>query len=205
MRSEIRRIQRELNITMIYVTHDQVEAMTMGDRIMILHEGKIQQVGKPIDIYNNPANPFVATFIGAPAMNLANAKIDRKTSELVIDETIRVAIPESNYSTFGNQPLTAGIRPEHLRMPKKDTEDVDKVYVEVTNVEILGDETIFSFVMKKTEWSVKWSGQWHIEIGDIVPVEFDFASLCIFDAETEQLIKKPSNVGSHVLHKEVPL
>ena len=79
MRTEIRRIQRNLGITMIYVTHDQVEAMTMGDRIMILHEGKIQQVGKPIDIYNNPANPFVATFIGSPPMNLAKAHVDKNT------------------------------------------------------------------------------------------------------------------------------
>lgn len=205
MRSEIRRIQRELNITMIYVTHDQVEAMTMGDRIMILHEGKIQQVGKPIDIYNNPANPFVATFIGAPAMNLANAEIDRKTTELVIEETIRLPIPEIGSSASENHPLIVGIRPEHLRIAKKDAEEVDKVYVEVTNVEILGDETIFSFMIKETEWSVKWSGQWHIEIGDTVPIELDFASLCIFNAETEQLIKKPSNVGSHVLHKEVLL
>ena len=86
MRTEIRRIQRKLGITMIYVTHDQVEAMTMGDRIMILHEGKIQQVGKPIDIYNNPANPFVATFIGSPPMNLANADVDKKASAIVIGD-----------------------------------------------------------------------------------------------------------------------
>jgi sn-glycerol 3-phosphate transport system ATP-binding protein len=205
MRSEIRRIQRELNITMIYVTHDQVEAMTMGDRIMILHEGKIQQIGKPIDIYNNPANPFVATFIGAPAMNLADAKIDKETSELVIGEMIRLSIPSIDHSTLENDPLIVGIRPEHLRIPKKETAEAHRVYVDVTNVEILGNETIFSFMINNAEWLVKWGGQWHIEIGDRVPLELDFASLCIFNKETEQLIKKPTNIGSFVLHKEVLL
>jgi sn-glycerol 3-phosphate transport system ATP-binding protein len=205
MRSEIRRIQRELNITMIYVTHDQVEAMTMGDRIMILHEGKIQQIGKPIDIYNNPANPFVATFIGAPAMNLADAKIDKETSELVIGETIRLSIPSIDHSTLENNPLIVGIRPEHLRIAKKETAEAYRVYVDVTNVEILGNETIFSFMINNDEWLVKWGGQWHIEIGERVPLELDFASLCIFNGETEQLIKKPTNIGSFVLHREVLL
>jgi sn-glycerol 3-phosphate transport system ATP-binding protein len=205
MRSEIRRIQRELNITMIYVTHDQVEAMTMGDRIMILHEGKIQQIGKPIDIYNNPANPFVATFIGAPAMNLAAAKIDKETSELVIGETIRLSIPSIDHSTLENNPLIVGIRPEHLRIAKKETAEAYRVYVDVTNVEILGNETIFSFMINNDEWLVKWGGQWHIEIGERVPLELDFASLCIFNGETEQLIKKPTNIGSFVLHREVLL
>jgi sn-glycerol 3-phosphate transport system ATP-binding protein len=205
MRSEIRRIQRELNITMIYVTHDQVEAMTMGDRIMILHKGKIQQIGKPIDIYNNPANPFVATFIGAPAMNLADARIDKETSELVIGETIRLSIPTIEHSTLENDPLIVGIRPEHLRIAKKETAEAHRVYVDVTNVEILGNETIFSFMINNAEWLVKWGGQWHIEIGDRVPLELEFASLCIFNGETEQLIKKPTNIGSFVLHKEVLL
>jgi len=205
MRSEIRRIQRELNITMIYVTHDQVEAMTMGDRIMILHEGKIQQVGKPIDIYNNPANPFVATFIGAPAMNLANGRIDSVTGELVIGETIRLRIPSNELSALANHPLIAGIRPEHLHIAKEETEEIEKVYVDVTNVEILGNETVFSFKLNEAEWLVKWSGQWHIEIGDKVPLELDFASLCIFHGETEELLKRPTNIGSFVINQEVRL
>ena len=205
MRSEIRRIQRELNITMIYVTHDQVEAMTMGDRIMILHEGKIQQVGKPIDIYNNPANPFVATFIGAPAMNLANARIDSGTGELVIGETLRLRIPSNEISALADHPLIAGIRPEHFHIAKEETEEIDKFYVDVTNVEILGNETVFSFKLNEAEWLVKWSGQWHIEIGDKVPLELDFASLCIFHDETEELLKRPTNIGSFVINQEVLL
>ena len=70
MRVQIRRLQKQLGLTMIYVTHDQVEAMTMGDRIMVLNDGKIQQVGKPITLYNEPENLFVASFIGSPKMNI---------------------------------------------------------------------------------------------------------------------------------------
>lgn len=205
MRSELRRIQRELNMTMIYVTHDQVEAMTMGDRIMILHKGEIQQVGKPIDIYNYPANPFVATFIGSPAMNLANAKVDPKMNELVIEEKIRLSLSLDDCLALENRQLTIGIRPEHLQVAKEQTATENKVDVKVTNVEVLGNETVFSFTIGKKEWSVKWSGQWQIEIGDMIPLEIDFNSLCIFDHETEQLIKKPSNVGSYTLQEEVRL
>lgn len=205
MRSELRRIQRELNMTMIYVTHDQVEAMTMGDRIMILHKGEIQQVGKPIDIYNYPENPFVATFIGSPAMNLANAKVDSKTNELVIEEKIRLSLSLDDCLALENRQLTIGIRPEHLQIAKNQTATEKKVDVKVTNVEVLGNETVFSFQIGKKEWSVKWSGQWQIEIGDIIPLEIDFDSLCIFDYETEKLIKKPSNVGSYTLQEEVRL
>lgn len=203
MRSEIRRIQKELNITMIYVTHDQVEAMTMGDRIMILHEGKIQQVGKPIEIYNNPANPFVATFIGAPAMNLANAVLDVENNELIIDETLRLSYPENELSKLANMPLIAGIRPEHLHYANENTPTAEKFQVTVSNVEILGNETIFAFRLQKAEWMVKWSGQWHVDIGDIVPLTVDFESLCLFNADTEQLVKKPTNTGSHIIQNEV--
>ena len=205
MRSELRRIQRELNMTMIYVTHDQVEAMTMGDRIMILHKGEIQQVGKPIDIYNYPANPFVATFVGSPAMNLANAKVNPKTNELIIEEKFSLALTSEDCLAFENRLLTIGIRPEHLQIAKEETAPKNKVDVKVTNVEVLGNETVFSFQIGQKEWSVKWSGQWQIKIGDIIPLEIDFDALCVFDGETERLIKKPSNVGSYTLQDEVRL
>ena len=205
MRSEIRRIQRSLGITMIYVTHDQVEAMTMGDRIMILHEGKIQQVGKPIEIYNNPANPFVATFIGSPPMNLANADIDKKESEIVIGDVLRLPISSDDIDDIPERQLIAGIRPEHLRPATKETLEKDKFYVEVTNVEILGNETVFSFKLGANEWMAKWSGQWHIDIGDTIPILADPGSLCLFEAETGDLIKQPTDLGNFVFSKEVLL
>ena len=90
MRVQIRRLQKKLGLTMIYVTHDQVEAMTMGDRIMVLNDGKIQQVGKPITLYNEPANLFVASFIGSPKMNLGKAIFSEDGKELIIENQLHI-------------------------------------------------------------------------------------------------------------------
>lgn len=205
MRTEIRRIQRNLGITMIYVTHDQVEAMTMGDRIMILHEGKIQQVGKPIDIYNNPANPFVATFIGSPPMNLAKARMDKQTSEIVIGDELRLPIALQEMKGIPEHQLIVGVRPEYLRPASKDTPEQQKFYVDVTNVEVLGNETVFSFRFGTNEWLAKWSGQWHIASGDSIPILIDSGSICIFEEGTGTLLKKPMDLGNFVFDKEVLL
>lgn len=203
MRSELRRIQRELNMTMIYVTHDQVEAMTMGDRIMILHDGNIQQVGKPIDIYNYPANPFVATFIGSPSMNLAEAIVNRMKSKIIIDETLEMNLTTEQLDGLTDNTYTIGIRPEHIRMANTYTNPQYKFEVEVRNVEILGDETIYTFRLKDVEWSVKWSGQWHMNIGDKVAVEISFDVVSLFHKETEQLVKKSAESGNQLATLEV--
>ncbi len=202
MRSEIRQIQRRLGITMIYVTHDQIEAMTMGDRIMILHEGSIQQIGKPIDIYNNPANPFVATFIGSPPMNLATGVGDKITSTIRLSDSIVIPIPtiDAHYLT---ERIIVGIRPEHIQAATKETMEKDKFIVEVSNVEILGNETIFTFLLNGEAWQVKWSGQWQIEIGDSIPLMMSYESFCFFDSKTKKIIKTPSDVENHVFGKEV--
>lgn len=202
MRSEIRQIQRRLGITMIYVTHDQIEAMTMGDRIMILHEGSIQQIGKPIDIYNNPANPFVATFIGSPPMNLVTGVGDKITSTIRLSDSIVIPIPtiDAHYLT---ERIIVGIRPEHIQAATKETMEKDKFIVEVSNVEILGNETIFTFLLNGEAWQVKWSGQWQIEIGDSIPLMMSYESFCFFDSKTKKIIKTPSDVENHVFGKEV--
>lgn len=203
MRSEIRRIQRSLGITMIYVTHDQVEAMTMGDRIMILHEGKIQQIGKPIDIYNYPANPFVATFIGSPPMNLAKAEFNPSNRQLVIGKEFNLNVPVDEIGKLQRTSMTVGVRPENLYPITAETKVEDVFHVEVTNVEILGNETVFSFNLGKEEWMAKWSGQWHIDIGDRLPVRMDFESLSIFDEQSGELIKKTIDYGNYVTQQEV--
>lgn len=203
MRYEIRRIQRNLGITMIYVTHDQVEAMTMGDRIMILHEGKIQQIGKPIDIYNYPANPFVATFIGSPPMNLAKAEFDPSASELVIANELRLSVPMDEIEKLPKTSMTVGVRPENLYPTTPETKAEDIFHVEVMNVEILGNETVFSFKMGEEEWMAKWSGQWHIDIGDRMPVRMEFESLSIFDEQSGELIKRTIDYGNYVKQQEV--
>ncbi|HJR66365.1 MAG TPA: sn-glycerol-3-phosphate ABC transporter ATP-binding protein UgpC [Gemmatimonadaceae bacterium] len=116
MRIEIGSLQRRLNTTTIYVTHDQVEAMTLGDRIVVLADGHIQQIGRPIDIYRAPANRFVAGFIGTPRMNFVEGRVQREGSHLVfVSNGARIGLPANRSGPQGTaEPTTLGVRPEDL-------------------------------------------------------------------------------------------
>ncbi len=176
MRSEIRQIQRKLGITMIYVTHDQTEAMTMADRMMILNGGNIQQVGRPLDIYNAPKNTFVASFIGSPPMNLSNVSIE---NNLLVFEDRRAISMSTPHSTLnGEKEVVVGVRPEHIQLA---TNDNTSFIVEVDNVEILGTETLLTFHIGDKQWMAKWNGQWSIKVGERVPIFIDPKHLFLFD------------------------
>lgn len=179
MRSEIRQIQRKLGITMIYVTHDQTEAMTMADRMMILNGGNIQQVGRPLDIYNAPANTFVASFIGSPPMNLSNVSIENNLLVFEDRRAISMSTPHSNFS--GKKEVVVGVRPEHVQLA---TNDNTSFIVEIDNVEILGTETLLTFRMGDKQWMAKWNGQWNIKVGERVPIFIDPKHLFLFDNDT---------------------
>ena len=185
MRAEIKKLQRQLGITMIYVTHDQVEAMTMGDRIMILHNGEIQQIGRPIDIYNYPANPFVATFIGAPPMNIAQATVTKQ--QLIIEDTWQ--LPYHLPSKLPN--VKIGIRPEHIYPPDTIQQGFATTIL-VENVEMLGTETIIQFTVGTATWYAKWQGQWAITSGQSLVITLPYDALYIYHAETGELLKKAS-------------
>lgn len=187
MRIEIRRLQKQLGLTLIYVTHDQVEAMTMGDRIMVLNDGKIQQIGEPISLYNEPANLFVASFIGSPKMNLGRAEFIPERNEIIIEGVIAVPVVEENLASHvRNLPLTAGIRPEHV-LPGYEKKHA--LYLETINVEQLGNETHLSFEVGDEIWTARWPGQWQIKMGERVPVDITSNRLSLFDRERETLIK----------------
>ncbi|MGN1401189.1 MAG: ABC transporter ATP-binding protein [Bacillus sp. (in: firmicutes)] len=194
MRSEIRRLQRRFGITMIYVTHDQIEAMTMGDRIMILHDGKIQQIGKPIDLYNHPSNPFVATFIGSPPMNVANGQMNEKQDRIEINNAFSFVMGGFSELSPG-EAVIIGIRPEHLQPIRAASHASCRISAVVHNVEVLGDETVISFMAGDQEWFAKWTGQWAIDIGDSVVMEIDDDMICLFDKETGQMLKSPRNIA----------
>lgn len=179
MRSEIRQIQRKLGITMIYVTHDQTEAMTMADRMMILNGGNIQQVGRPLDIYNAPTNTFVASFIGSPPMNLSNVSIENNLLVFEDRRAISMSTPHSNLN--GKKEVVVGVRPEHIQLA---TNDNTSFIVEVDNVEILGTETLLTFHMGDKQWMAKWNGQWTIKVGERVPIFIDPKHLFLFDGDT---------------------
>ncbi|MGN8647342.1 ABC transporter ATP-binding protein [Gracilibacillus sp. HCP3S3_G5_1] len=189
MRIEIRRLQKQLGLTMIYVTHDQVEAMTMGDRIMVLNDGKIQQVGDPITLYNQPANLFVASFIGSPKINLGQAVIQGQ--HLIIEDSLHIPVTPSALGVLTQQDnLTIGIRAEHLLNGKGENQSH---LLEVINVEHLGNETLLTFEIGTQIWTAKWLGQWKVRVGDKVPVHISIDHMSFFDTATTELIK-PANI-----------
>jgi multiple sugar transport system ATP-binding protein len=132
MRSEIKQNHMRLKTTTVYVTHDQIEAMTMADRIVVMHDGVIEQIGSPLELYDRPANLFVAGFIGSPAMNLIEGKMDG--GAFVATDGTRVMLPNAPIGSAG-KPVTMGVRPEHFAL------DPAGLPAEVLTVEPTGSET----------------------------------------------------------------
>ncbi|MEW5861213.1 MAG: ATP-binding cassette domain-containing protein [Cyanobacteriota bacterium] len=141
-RAQIVKLQRQLGTTTIYVTHDQTEAMTMGDRIAVMNHGKIQQIAAPLELYNHPANRFVAEFIGSPPMNFLPVQV--KAPLLITHSQFRLTLPDvwaSALQKYDGQSLTLGIRPEHLTIGVPAPKNLQ---VRVDLVEALGNETYLS-------------------------------------------------------------
>jgi sn-glycerol 3-phosphate transport system ATP-binding protein len=139
MRLEIRNLHEELKITSIYVTHDQVEAMTLGDRLVVMDNGHAVQVGSPLEVYERPATRFVAGFIGSPAMNFLDARMTEDGSAAQIDGDILLAVANATLPQYSGKQVTVGIRPEHFELvPEEDR----TLAVTVDHVEQLGADTL---------------------------------------------------------------
>jgi multiple sugar transport system ATP-binding protein len=132
MRSEIKQNHQRLKTTTVYVTHDQIEAMTMADKIVVMHGGIVEQMGSPLELYDYPANLFVAGFIGSPSMNVISGKVDANT--FVGEDGTRIALPEATRHVDGSE-VRLGVRPEHLVL------DPDGHPAEIMTVEPTGSET----------------------------------------------------------------
>ncbi len=179
MRLEIRKLQRELGVTSVYVTHDQVEAMTLGDRLMVLNGGYVEQFGTPIELYERPASLFVADFIGSPSMNIMNGEASGETIKL--ENGVQVIS-----STAMNGPVKVGIRPEHFVAA-----DDGNLTVETGMVEQLGSNTLIHGVLSGTASPVVVSLQGiHSEssIGQHLRVHTPTNALHLFNAETGKRI-----------------
>jgi sn-glycerol 3-phosphate transport system ATP-binding protein len=117
MRAEIKRLQRRLGVTSLFVTHDQVEAMTLGNRLVVMHEGRAAQIASPMEIFERPADTYVAGFIGSPAMNFLPATITEDGKGAALSDGNVIALPPGQYAAHGGQKVTLGIRPEHISLP----------------------------------------------------------------------------------------
>ncbi|MGX9182192.1 ABC transporter ATP-binding protein, partial [Mesorhizobium sp. BHbdii] len=135
MRVEIKELHQRLGTTIIYVTHDQIEAMTMADKIVVMKDGKVEQVGAPLDLYDNPGNVFVAGFIGSPAMNFIKGSIDFKDGEQIFISDAGSVLPARGVKAQDGQPVIYGIRPEHIEV------DPDGLAATISVLEPTGSET----------------------------------------------------------------
>lgn len=178
MRVEISRLHREIGATMIYVTHDQVEAMTLADKIVVLRKGKIEQVGKPLELYRNPDNKFVAGFIGSPAMNFVSGTVE--ANGRVTAKGLSTTIPLSVKLPGLGQEVVLGLRPQQLQI------DLSGSTHKVEMIEALGGVSFLHLLAETGEKLViEAKGDAEMDRGALVGVQLDPADVLAFDAKTD--------------------
>jgi len=190
MRRELKSLQNRLQATMIYVTHDQIEALTLADRIVIMKEGWIQQIGTPSQVFNDPANLFVASFMGTPAMNIFTVSIDPDGNVLLdgtrlpVNEADRASLKKAD--CFGKETYL-GIRPEHIRVSRRETEGGD--FSSVAELyELLGSDALVHFPVEGHRVIAKIDDRSAISAHDPIQYVFDPEHLYFFEKETGRRI-----------------
>ena len=192
MRIEIKKLHQRLSTTSIYVTHDQVEAMTLGDRVVVMKDGLIQQVGEPLDLYNSPANKYVAGFIGSPAMNFANVGITDEGGVLfATNPAMRIRVPDAlaqRLAPHAGKPATLGIRPEDLRMATT-ADPIDHIVNATVEVsEQLGSEVILDVKVADGAMVASVDPLTRVKPQQVIRLALNPAGLRFFDALTEKAI-----------------
>ena len=187
MRTEISKLHREMGATTIYVTHDQVEAMTMADRIVIMKEGVIQQVGKPMELYDHPVNKFVAGFIGSPQMNFFDVTL--KGNEVTFEDGNKLMLPEAILKKLNGKEgeMTLGIRGEDLKMDAQNLElyKENKMKAVITDTEVMGNENNLYFQFGGCQAVARVSKYEISQVGDEIEFVFMPSKIHFFDKETE--------------------
>lgn len=196
MRKELKALHRRLKATMIYVTHDQIEALTLADRIVIMNDGYIQQIGTPQEVYDNPANIFVANFIGTPPTNMIIANISEH-GKLVLghqnDEHFQAMNIENhpvyealkNQGYFGKE-IMVGIRPEYIQIEHAKPNDKNVSVIDL--YELLGAEGLVHFPLCGQKVIAKVNARWHYKANDKINFLFQIEHMYFFDLQTEKRI-----------------
>lgn len=196
MRTEIAKLHKRLNTTVIYVTHDQTEAMTMGDRIVVMKDGLIQQVGTPTELYNHPNNVFVASFIGSPAMNFLNGQLVEENGSVYFRaQGINLTIPEGRNGQLREKGVIGkevvfGIRPENIHDEPMflETYANAKIHAEVEVVEMLGAEEYLYLIVGGQSVTARVDARAEIKAGANIALALDMNKCHIFDKETQQAV-----------------
>ena len=190
MRAEISKLHRKLEATIIYVTHDQVEAMTMASRIFIMNEGRVHQIGAPLEVYRKPNNKFVAGFIGSPAMNFIDSKIVKENGDYFIDaESFKVKAPQAFYSKiadYAGKEVIFGARPEDFYDKQffSNATPFNTIKTKVEVIEPLGAEIFIYLACGKHSVIGKMDSRTQVEVEQSMEVVLDMEKTHIFDSET---------------------
>ena len=195
MRAEISKLHTQLNATMIYVTHDQIEAMTMGDRIVVMLDGEIQQVAPPLELYNHPVNKFVAEFIGSPPMNMLDGTLVGENGSLRFrdaSESVNLIIPEregKNLEQFVGKSVTLGIRPEDLlENDEQQMKDGISIQAPVEVVEPMGSEINLYILLNNKSMIARIKADAEPQVNTNHILDVNTHKIHLFDNETEKTI-----------------
>ena len=194
-RTEITKLHQKLQTTFIYVTHDQVEAMTMASRIAVMNYGVLQQIDTPQSLYDHPDNLFVAGFIGSPAMNFFDAKLKVDGGNVYVETgAFQVKIPDGRadvYKPHDGKAVVFGLRPEDIYDPKYEAPDIigEKVEGSVEVTELMGNEIFVFLKSGDHDYVARVDPRTNFRMGDKVEVTFNMGNMHIFDKETEQALR----------------
>jgi multiple sugar transport system ATP-binding protein len=181
MRGEIKALHQRLKTTTVYVTHDQVEAMTMADRIVVMHDGRVEQIGTPLELYDRPGNLFVAQFIGSPAMNVVEGTV-RRNGSAHVEAAGGIRWPLGAVSAADGQRVAYGIRPEHLDLASATAPNT--VPGEIIVVEPTGAETELLVKVRDAQIVLVTHGRTTVNPGERIPLAVDRDSVHLFDQAT---------------------
>jgi multiple sugar transport system ATP-binding protein len=197
MRAEIKKLHKQLDTTIVYVTHDQIEAMTMGDKIVVLKDGKVMQFDSPLNLFDNPANKFVAGFIGSPSMNFLDGEITDENGITFMSEDLKFEVPDDVKAClkyYVGKKVAFGFRPEYIydKQHEKDRRLSRDMEIIVDSIEPLGSESYIYFHFNgnpKHKFCLRSDSQYKYSIGDVITVGVDINRLRFFDFNTNERIK----------------
>jgi len=191
VRGEIRDLHQKWNTTSVYVTHDQVEAMTMGQKIVVLRDGRVEQAGTPLELYDLPNSVFVASFIGSPAINLFKAKVSEDARTLLLDNSQKVLPIPGNYPDARGRDVIIGVRPEYLEIVSEDT--ADALPATVHAVETTGSDTTVICDSPVGQILAASKSRSLLNAGTEIGLKIAEGKALIFDGQTEQRLKPASS------------
>ena len=194
-RAEISKLHQRLETTFIYVTHDQTEAMTMGTRVGVLKDGILQQVDTPQNLYNYPANLFVAGFIGSPAMNFFDATLVGENGDFYVDGgTFRLKVPGHKLQVllpYKGKKMVFGIRPDDLHDPQFTPPNITagKIKAQVDVTELMGNEVLAHFLIEEKSFVARFDPRTVVRVNDTIEVMVNMDNMQIFDPQTEKAVR----------------